>query len=209
MCANFLTELVTFNIDTPAWLRSLRLHKYNNIFEGMQWRDIVNLSDGDLINKGVAALGARRKMLKVFEQVRKEMLLQVCLDISLGFLDVILAMQLVMLKSINDKVFLSFVGHGYLIFKTTTKDEEGRERECGERLMWTGTIGISIKITVVIRCQQRLEDDDKNNKDEYDKERERRSRRIRGPYLQRKKVLERPGPCTYHTKADIMLNPIK
>ncbi|KAF9918185.1 hypothetical protein FBU30_000322 [Linnemannia zychae] len=62
--------------DTPAWLRSLRLHKYNSIFEGMQWRDIVNLSDGDLINKGVAALGARRKMLKVFEQVRKEMLLQ-------------------------------------------------------------------------------------------------------------------------------------
>lgn len=75
--------------------------------------------------------------------------------------------------------------------------------------MWTGAIGISIKITVVIRCQQWLEDDDKNNKDEYDKERERRSRRIRGPYLQRKKVLERPGPCTYHTKADIMLNPIK
>ncbi|KAF9352869.1 hypothetical protein BGX34_011925 [Mortierella sp. NVP85] len=62
--------------DTPAWLRSLRLHKYNSIFEGMPWREIVNLSDGDLINKGVAALGARRKMLKVFEQVRKEMLLQ-------------------------------------------------------------------------------------------------------------------------------------
>ncbi|KAF8923106.1 Flap-structured DNA-binding and RNA-binding protein, partial [Haplosporangium bisporale] len=61
---------------TPAWLRSLRLHKYNSIFEGMNWREIVNLSDGDLINKGVAALGARRKMLKVFEQVRKEMLLQ-------------------------------------------------------------------------------------------------------------------------------------
>ncbi|KAK3841905.1 MAG: hypothetical protein J3R72DRAFT_368530 [Linnemannia gamsii] len=71
--------------DTPAWLRSLRLHKYNNIFEGMQWRDIVNLSDGDLINKGVAALGARRKMLKVFEQVRKEMLLQVCLYQELAF----------------------------------------------------------------------------------------------------------------------------
>ncbi|KAF8974087.1 hypothetical protein BGZ46_009795 [Entomortierella lignicola] len=71
-------EGVDFDLlqDTPAWLRSLRLHKYNSIFEGMQWRDIVNLSDGDLINKGVAALGARRKMLKVFEQVRKEMLLQ-------------------------------------------------------------------------------------------------------------------------------------
>ncbi|KAF9195345.1 hypothetical protein BGZ50_004721 [Haplosporangium sp. Z 11] len=72
------SEGVDFELlqDTQAWLRSLRLHKYNSIFEGMQWRDIVNLSDGDLINKGVAALGARRKMLKVFEQVRKEMLLQ-------------------------------------------------------------------------------------------------------------------------------------
>ncbi|KAG0337493.1 hypothetical protein BG004_007623 [Podila humilis] len=71
-------EAVDFDLlqDTPAWLRSLRLHKYNGIFEGMNWREIVNLSDGDLINKGVAALGARRKMLKVFEQVRKEMLLQ-------------------------------------------------------------------------------------------------------------------------------------
>lgn len=143
MCANFLMGLVTFNTDTPAWLRSLRLHKYNNIFEGMQWRDIVNLSDGDLINKGVAALGARRKMLKVFEQVRKEMLLQVCLDISLGFLDMILAMcdfQLATFKSINDEMFLSFIGHGYLIFKTTTKTRKV-ESESRERLMWTGTIG--------------------------------------------------------------------
>lgn len=48
---------------------------------------------------------------------------------------------------------------------------------------------ISIKITVVIRCQKDLEDDgDKNNKDEYEKERERQSRRIRGSYPQRKSV---------------------
>ena len=97
----------------------------------MQWRDIVNLSDGDLINKGVAALGARRKMLKDFEQVRKEMLLHVCLDISLGFLDLILAMCDFQSKYINDEMILSFVGHGYLIFKTTTKtrkiESESRE----------------------------------------------------------------------------------
>jgi len=36
----------------------------------MKWQDIVNLSDDDLVAKGVAALGARRKMLKVFENVR-------------------------------------------------------------------------------------------------------------------------------------------
>jgi hypothetical protein len=36
----------------------------------MKWQDIVKLSDEDLVAKGVAALGARRKMLKVFENVR-------------------------------------------------------------------------------------------------------------------------------------------
>ncbi|KAG2184224.1 hypothetical protein INT44_009239, partial [Umbelopsis vinacea] len=56
--------------DVSAWFRSLRLHKYNSVFEAMKWQDIVNLSDDDLVAKGVAALGARRKMLKVFENVR-------------------------------------------------------------------------------------------------------------------------------------------
>jgi hypothetical protein len=37
----------------------------------MKWQDIVKLSDEDLTAKGVAALGARRKMLKVFENVRQ------------------------------------------------------------------------------------------------------------------------------------------
>lgn len=48
----------------------MRLHKYNSVFEAMKWQDIVKLSDEDLVAKGVAALGARRKMLKVFENVR-------------------------------------------------------------------------------------------------------------------------------------------
>lgn len=59
--------------DIPAWLRSLRLHKYTPNFEKMKWQDIVILDDGGLEAKGVAALGARRKMLKTFAVVRKKM----------------------------------------------------------------------------------------------------------------------------------------
>jgi hypothetical protein len=40
------------------------------MFENDNWRDIIKLSDDELLAKGVAALGARRKMLKVFEQAR-------------------------------------------------------------------------------------------------------------------------------------------
>ena len=59
--------------DIPAWLRSLRLHKYTPNFEKMRWQDMVILDDAGLEAKGVAALGARRKMLKTFEAVRKKM----------------------------------------------------------------------------------------------------------------------------------------
>ncbi|PIL35185.1 hypothetical protein GSI_02975 [Ganoderma sinense ZZ0214-1] len=59
--------------DVPAWLRSLRLHKYTPNFEGISWRDMVLMDEAQLEAKGVAALGARRKMLKTFEVVRKKM----------------------------------------------------------------------------------------------------------------------------------------
>ena len=59
--------------DVPAWLRSLRLHKYTPNFEGMNWKDMVTMDEAALEAKGVAALGARRKMLKTFENVRKKM----------------------------------------------------------------------------------------------------------------------------------------
>ncbi|CCM00995.1 uncharacterized protein FIBRA_03043 [Fibroporia radiculosa] len=59
--------------DVPAWLRSLRLHKYTPNFEGMSWKDMVAMDEEALEAKGVAALGARRKMLKTFELVRKKM----------------------------------------------------------------------------------------------------------------------------------------
>ncbi|KAI0391316.1 VTS1 protein [Xylariaceae sp. FL0594] len=56
--------------DIPAWLRSLRLHKYTDNLKDMKWTELVELDDAALEKRGVNALGARRKMLKVFEQVR-------------------------------------------------------------------------------------------------------------------------------------------
>ncbi|KAL9123450.1 MAG: hypothetical protein Q9217_007105 [Psora testacea] len=66
--------------DIPNWLRSLRLHKYTENLKGMKWTELVELDDKGLEDKGVNALGARRKMLKdvpplivvkVFEQVKE------------------------------------------------------------------------------------------------------------------------------------------
>lgn len=56
--------------DIPAWLRSLRLHKYTDNLKDLKWTELVELDDEALEKRGVNALGARRKMLKVFEQVR-------------------------------------------------------------------------------------------------------------------------------------------
>lgn len=56
--------------DIPAWLRSLRLHKYTDNLKDMKWTDLIELDDKALEDRGVNALGARRKMLKVFEQVK-------------------------------------------------------------------------------------------------------------------------------------------
>ncbi|CAG8538623.1 32725_t:CDS:2, partial [Racocetra persica] len=68
-------EVVGYHSDhnIPAWLRSLRLHKYTPVFEGMIWQDIIELDDASLEQKGVAALGARRKMLKEFDKVKVAM----------------------------------------------------------------------------------------------------------------------------------------
>ncbi|KAI7908254.1 uncharacterized protein BX663DRAFT_557404 [Cokeromyces recurvatus] len=57
--------------DTTMWMKSLRLHKYNDIFGKMKWQDIVKLDEEGLKAKGVNALGARRKLLKVFEGVKE------------------------------------------------------------------------------------------------------------------------------------------
>jgi hypothetical protein len=51
--------------DIPNWLRSLRLHKYTDNLKDLKWTDLVELDDAGLEARGVNALGARRKMLKV------------------------------------------------------------------------------------------------------------------------------------------------
>jgi len=59
--------------DIPGWLRGLRLHKYTQCFDGLTWEEMVVLDDVTLEARGVAALGARRRLLRTFEHVRKRM----------------------------------------------------------------------------------------------------------------------------------------
>lgn len=61
--------------DIPSWLRSLRLHKYTENLKDMNWTEIIELDDKALEERGVSALGARRKMLKVFDQVKGKWLI--------------------------------------------------------------------------------------------------------------------------------------
>lgn len=57
--------------DVPAWLKSLRLHKYTDNLKDLTWKQLIEMDHEDLEERGVNALGARRKMLKVFEQVKE------------------------------------------------------------------------------------------------------------------------------------------
>lgn len=59
--------------DIPGWLKSLRLHKYTVCFESMPWQEMIMLTEEQLEGKGVTALGARRRMMKMFEVARKKM----------------------------------------------------------------------------------------------------------------------------------------
>ena len=58
--------------DIPAWLRSLRLHKYTENLADVKGGvlALAQLSEQDLERRGVSAVGARRKLLKCFEQVK-------------------------------------------------------------------------------------------------------------------------------------------
>lgn len=51
--------------DIPSWLRSLRLHKYTDNLKDLKWEELIQLDDKGLEARGVNALGARNKMLKV------------------------------------------------------------------------------------------------------------------------------------------------
>ncbi|KAG0896050.1 hypothetical protein G6F33_004093 [Rhizopus arrhizus] len=75
-------ETVDFELmkDVQAWLRSLRLHKYGHAFIGLDWKQVVRMSDQDMIDAGVNTIGARRKLLKVFENVQRH-----CIENSIEF----------------------------------------------------------------------------------------------------------------------------
>jgi len=51
--------------DIPSWLRSLRLHKYTDNLKDLKWTELIELDDKGLEDRGVNALGARKKMIKV------------------------------------------------------------------------------------------------------------------------------------------------
>ncbi|KAG4304524.1 hypothetical protein PORY_001917 [Pneumocystis oryctolagi] len=57
--------------DIPAWLRGLRLHKYSDNLGNMNWEELIEMTDEQLEMKGVTALGARRKLLKSFDQIKE------------------------------------------------------------------------------------------------------------------------------------------
>ena len=64
--------------DIPAWLRSLRLHKYTDNLKDLKWQELIELDDEGLEKRGVNALGARRKMLKVHITTRNVCLTEIC-----------------------------------------------------------------------------------------------------------------------------------
>lgn len=51
--------------DVKEWLKKMRLHKYTEDLKGLTWKELVLLEDEDLEKRGVAARGARGKLLKV------------------------------------------------------------------------------------------------------------------------------------------------
>jgi hypothetical protein len=45
------------------------LHKYGHAFVGLDWKQVIRMSDKDMLDAGVNTQGARTKLLKVFENV--------------------------------------------------------------------------------------------------------------------------------------------
>ena len=57
--------------NVPAWLKLLRLHKYTECLKDLHWKDLIELDEVELEQRGVKALGARRKLLKAFDAVKR------------------------------------------------------------------------------------------------------------------------------------------
>eukprot|EP00835_Amoeboradix_gromovi_P004109 NODE_302_length_11399_cov_0.339115.p5 type:complete len:274 gc:universal NODE_302_length_11399_cov_0.339115:10030-9209(-) len=70
-----IPEIIDFKQleDIAGFLKLLRLHKYTENLKNYKWREWIKMDDEALEKAGVAALGARRKMLKVFEVIQQNM----------------------------------------------------------------------------------------------------------------------------------------
>lgn len=58
--------------DIPTWLRSHRLQKYTDGLKDLKWAGLIELDDSALEQRGVTALGARNKLLRLFGQMKRE-----------------------------------------------------------------------------------------------------------------------------------------
>ena len=52
-------------------MKGLRLNKYENCFNGMKWQEIIQLNNEKLQNLGVYSVGARGRLIRVFELVKQ------------------------------------------------------------------------------------------------------------------------------------------
>lgn len=69
--------------DIQRWLKSLRLHKYFNLFAQLSYEQMLNLDDDYLVAQGVTK-GARNKMLVSIQKLkaRKNILTTMIYDIQ-------------------------------------------------------------------------------------------------------------------------------
>ncbi|KAG7711488.1 hypothetical protein KL929_000988 [Ogataea haglerorum] len=59
--------------DIPAWLKTLRLHKYTDNLQHLKWPEMIELNDAQLAELGVSTVGARNKLLKSFAFVKENL----------------------------------------------------------------------------------------------------------------------------------------
>lgn len=80
-----LSQFPWSNLDVGAWLKSLRLHKYDWLVRGLEYQQLLSLDDAALEAKGVtkgarhklmlsiSRLGQRHQHLRAIEKVKPEL----------------------------------------------------------------------------------------------------------------------------------------
>ncbi|KAJ6597290.1 hypothetical protein B0H10DRAFT_1955325 [Mycena sp. CBHHK59/15] len=71
---NFLehnSSMIASFPDIPSWLRSRRLQKYDDCFQGISWPEMFKFTEADLEDRGVYTVGARGRLMKSLNELRK------------------------------------------------------------------------------------------------------------------------------------------